>query len=197
MNWIKWWLGIKTNNCSTFTITLTINIITFLYVVRLACTFHFHVAVLWECRRHSGSRTLLVLYPSLCFLIMAMLIKNPSAYDIRSQEARCLRNCHEIQNMRWWSFQKVWFSLTPTTDHTLRMWNVQKMFCKTWFTTQMATFYEEGMNKLVLRYNKCLEKCRSYVKKLSKGCRFLLNKLLCCLCTCFLIIKRNLLSERS
>ena len=34
-----------------------------------------------------------------------------------------------------------------------------------WLKTQAATFYEEGMQKLVPRYDKCLQNFRSYVGK--------------------------------
>jgi len=40
-----------------------------------------------------------------------------------------------------------------------------------WLTSQAATFYEEGIQKLVTRYDKCLTNGGEYVEKLSEECR--------------------------
>jgi histone-lysine N-methyltransferase SETMAR len=39
---------------------------------------------------------------------------------------------------------------------------------QTWLTSQAAAFYEEGIQKLVLRYDKCLNNGAEYVEKQSE-----------------------------
>jgi hypothetical protein len=34
-----------------------------------------------------------------------------------------------------------------------------------WFALQAASFYDAGIQKLVLRYDKCLNSCGNYVEK--------------------------------
>jgi len=38
-------------------------------------------------------------------------------------------------------------------------------------TSQAAAFYEEGIQKLVPRYDKCLNNCGEYVEKWFEECR--------------------------
>ena len=66
-----------------------------------------------------------------------------------------------------------------------------------WLNSQAAVWYEEGISKLVSRYDKCLNVQGDYVEKLvkvcDKTCIFcffpIINKYLC-------MAKRSLLSER-
>jgi histone-lysine N-methyltransferase SETMAR len=43
--------------------------------------------------------------------------------------------------------------------------DTSKEQCKKWLSSQAATFYDEGIQKLVSRYDKCLNNCGNYVEK--------------------------------
>jgi hypothetical protein len=63
-----------------------------------------------------------------------------------------------------------WFSCVPASENFFgSRWfhddNEFKEAVNTWFASQAASFYDAGIQKLVARYDKCLNNRGNYVKK--------------------------------
>jgi hypothetical protein len=60
------------------------------------------------------------------------------------------------------------------SDSMVRRWvrhfDKAAIFVNTWFASQAASFYDAGIQKLLPRYDKCLNNGGNYVEKYHKVC---------------------------